>query len=74
MASAGTENKVRIMWNRSQRAHLGPFTRRILNRPLCDLFVDADTGGHANYHYERIADCTCGGKLSGDGMDTTHHS
>jgi hypothetical protein len=36
--------------------------------------VDADTCGYANYYYERIADCTCCGKLSGNGMDTIHHS
>jgi hypothetical protein len=56
------------------RAHLGPFTRWILNRPVRDLFVDAGTCGHGNYYYERIADCTCCGKLSGNGMDTIHHS
>ncbi len=26
------------------------------------------------YYYDRIADCTCCGKLSGRGMDTKHHS
>src|SRR5580693_5810250 len=74
MASAGTENKVRITWNRSHCAHLGPFTRRILNRPVRDLFVDAEICGQRNQYYERIADCTCCGKLSGNGMDTIHHS
>ena len=36
--------------------------------------VDAETCGYANYYYERIADCTCCCKLSGNGMDTIHHS
>jgi hypothetical protein len=36
--------------------------------------VDADTCGYANYYYERIADCTRCGELSGNGMDTIHHS
>ena len=35
--------------------------------------VDPDTCGYANYHYERIAGCTCCGKLSRGGMDTVHH-
>jgi len=34
--------------------------------------VDADTCGYANYYYEGIADGTCCGKLSGNGMDTTN--
>ena len=36
--------------------------------------VEADTCGYANYDYERIADCTCCGELSGNGMDTVHYS
>ena len=36
--------------------------------------VDADTGGYANYYYERIADSTRCGKLSRNGIDTIHHS
>jgi hypothetical protein len=36
--------------------------------------VDAHTCGYANYDYERIADCTCCGELSGNGLDTIHHS
>ena len=36
--------------------------------------VDADTCGYANHYYERVADCTCCGKLSGHRMDTIHHS
>jgi hypothetical protein len=35
--------------------------------------VDADTCGYANDYYERIADCTRCGELSGNGMDTIHH-
>ena len=36
--------------------------------------VDADTCGHANCYYQCIANCTCSGKLSGNGMDIIHHS
>ncbi len=36
--------------------------------------VDADTCGDADDDYERIADNTCCGKLSGNGMDTIDHS
>jgi len=36
--------------------------------------VDANTCGYANYYYERIADCTRRGKLSGNGTDTKHHN
>jgi hypothetical protein len=55
-------------------ADMPPVIGRPLNGPACDLFVDSDTCGHANYNYERIADCTYCGKLSGNGMDTIHHS
>jgi len=36
--------------------------------------VDPDTCRHANYYYQRIADCACRGKLSGNGMNAIHHS
>ena len=36
--------------------------------------VDADTCGYANHYYERIADRTYCGKLSGNGTDTVHRS
>ena len=36
--------------------------------------INADRSGYANYNDERIADCTCSGKLCGNGMDTIHHS
>ena len=36
--------------------------------------VDVNTRGYANNYDERVADCTCGGQLSGNGMDTIHHS
>ena len=35
--------------------------------------VDADICGYGNDYYERIADCTCCGKLSGNGMDPVNH-
>jgi hypothetical protein len=36
--------------------------------------VDSNTCGYANYYYERAADRTCCGELSGNGMDAIHHS
>ena len=56
------------------RGYLGPCTWWVPNRPGRDFMVDADTCGYADDDYERTAERTCCGKLSGNGMDTIHHS
>ena len=38
------------------------------------MIVDADAGRYANNYDERIAECTCCGELSGNGMDPINRS